>query len=82
MADAALDLPSGGAGQFLAHVSDLSDTDRAISGAYGVETMKGRDFPQRVTFVIAPDGTIARRIQVTDIGGHPAEVLAAIRESM
>ena len=30
MADAALNLPSGGAGQFLAHVSDLSDTDRAI----------------------------------------------------
>jgi len=60
----------------------LCDVDRAVGRAYGAE--KGPDeqwpdFPKRVTFLIDPEGTVAKIYEVTDVGTHPDEVLADIQ---
>ena len=60
----------------------LCDTDQSTGVAY--EAKKGPDenfpdFPKRVTYLIAPDGTIARAWQVTDVKTHPDEVLTDLR---
>jgi peroxiredoxin len=60
----------------------LCDVDRAVGRAYGVERAPDEqypDFPKRITFLIAPDGTVAKVYEVTDVGAHPDEVLADIR---
>jgi thioredoxin-dependent peroxiredoxin len=56
----------------------LSDPDRRVSEAYGAS--KGPDeqfpdFPKRISYLVAPDGTIARRYEVTDVNTHPQHVL-------
>jgi peroxiredoxin Q/BCP len=56
--------------------------DRAIGRLYGAERGPDEqypDFPKRLTFLIAPDGTIRKIYDVTDPAGHPAEVLADIK---
>ena len=50
--------------------------------AYG--TVRGADerfpeFPKRISFLIDPQGNVAKVYEVTDVAGHPAEVLADIR---
>lgn len=50
--------------------------------AYGAARPPDDDWaalPMRVTFLIAPDQTIAKTYEVTDVGGHAAEVLEDIR---
>ena len=37
---------------------------------------KFADFPNRISFLIDPDGTILKVYRVADPGGHAAEVLA------
>jgi peroxiredoxin len=32
-------------------------------------------FPERFSYLIRPDGVIAKAYNVTDVGGHAAEVL-------
>ena len=61
----------------------LSDPTREAGAAYG--TLRPPDHPgasvaRRLTYLIAPDGTIARAWRVTDTSGHADEVLAALRE--
>jgi peroxiredoxin Q/BCP len=56
----------------------LPDTDRKIAAAYGVDTSRG--YARRVTFVIGPDGKIARTFPAVQVEGHDDEVLAAVRE--
>ena len=56
----------------------LSDVDRVVGRAYGVE--RGPDesnphYPKRITFLIDPGGVIARVYEVSDAGAHPAVVL-------
>ena len=56
--------------------------DRAVGRLYGAE--KGADeqypdFPKRITFLIDPEGVVAKVYEVTDVGAHPDEVLADIR---
>ena len=34
------------------------------------------NFPNRISYLIDPDGTISKAYEVTDPGGHAAEVLA------
>jgi len=56
----------------------LSDIDRLVGRAYGVE--RGADeanplYPKRITFLIDPNGIIARVYEVSDAGAHPAVVL-------
>ena len=57
----------------------LCDVDRAVGRAYGAERPADEpypDFPKRITYLIDPTGTVAKAYEVTDPGGHPAEVLA------
>ncbi len=63
----------------------LADTDHAVAeayGAWGVKSMYGRKYHGilRTTFLIGPDGRVARVFQKVKPRGHAAEVLAALRE--
>lgn len=60
----------------------LSDVDRAIGRQYGVE--KGPDeqypdFPRRITFLIDPQGAVAKVYEVSDPAAHPGHVVDDIR---
>lgn len=60
----------------------LSDVDHAVGKAYGAERDPDDKFPafaRRLTFLIRPDGTIAKVYTVTDVESHPDEVLEDIR---
>src|SRR6184192_2009851 len=55
----------------------LSDVDRTVGERY--ETRRAPEEPspeyaKRRTYVIAPDGVIAKAYRVTDIPAHPADV--------
>ena len=57
----------------------LSDVDRAVGTAYEVVRApdhKYANFPERHSYLIDPQGVIAKVYDVTDVGGHAAEVLA------
>jgi thioredoxin-dependent peroxiredoxin len=63
----------------------LADPDHSVAGAYGAwgeKSMYGRKYQGilRNTFLIGPDGTIARVFEKVKPKGHAAEVLAAIRD--
>lgn len=56
----------------------LSDGDRTIGAAYDVLRPPDdpfADYPQRISYLIDPDGVIAKSYEVTDPSGHAAEVL-------
>jgi thioredoxin-dependent peroxiredoxin len=57
----------------------LCDVDHAVGRVYGVE--RGADennpqYPKRMTFVIDPEGKVAKVYEVADAGAHPDEVLS------
>lgn len=54
----------------------ISDSDGAIAAQYGVEDSGG--YLARVTFIIGPDGTIAKTFPKVNPRGHADEVLAAL----
>ncbi len=57
----------------------LSDVDRTVGTAYEVvrsSDHKYADYPERFSYLIDPTGSIAKTYDVTDVGGHAAEVLA------
>ena len=57
----------------------LSDVDRQVGRQYGVLRSgddQYADFPQRLSYLIDPDGVIRKAYVVTDVAGHAAEVLA------
>ena len=61
----------------------LSDIDRDIGRAYGVARGPDEqypDFPKRMTFLINPEGLIAKIYEVADAGGHPEVVLEELRQ--
>jgi peroxiredoxin len=50
-----------------------------VGEAYGAKKgpdEKYPDFPSRISYLIDPDGRIARAYQVSDVSTHPADVLA------
>jgi peroxiredoxin Q/BCP len=54
----------------------LADTEGAVAEAYGVKTRKfGFAMANRETFIIDPEGTIAKHYDDVDPGSHSAEVL-------
>ncbi len=62
----------------------LVDSDHAVAkayGAYGVKRMYGREFEGvlRQTFLIDPEGRLARVWRTVKPAGHAAEVLEALR---
>ncbi len=59
----------------------LADVEGDISSAYGVKTrMFGMTVAKRQTFIIGPDGNIARHYEKVSPDEHSAEVLAALKE--
>jgi peroxiredoxin Q/BCP len=60
----------------------LSDVDRKVAEAYGTAPEPDAKWPvaKRHTFLIDPDGRIAKLYDVRDIPRHPAEVFNDIRE--
>jgi peroxiredoxin Q/BCP len=57
-----------------------SDSDRSISRAYGVGRMLGvLPVHQRVSFLVGPDGAIARVWPSVSPARHAAEVLESVR---
>lgn len=58
----------------------LADTEGNTATAYGVKTrMFGMTVAKRQTFIIAPDGTIARHYEKVKPDVHSAEVLADLK---
>ena len=60
----------------------LSDVDRSVGARY--ETLKAPEEPspenaKRRTYLIDPDGIVAKAYRVTDIPAHPLQVLDDIR---
>ncbi len=63
----------------------LADADHAVAEKYGVwqqKSLYGRKFMGivRTTYLIAPDGKVARRWDNVKVDGHADEVLAAVGE--
>ncbi len=59
----------------------LADTEGDTSAAYGVKTrMFGMTVAKRQTFIIDPDGNIARHYQEVDPDKHSAQVLLDLKE--
>jgi peroxiredoxin Q/BCP len=63
----------------------LSDFDHAVSERYGVWGLKkfmGREYMgvDRATFIVAPDGSLARIFPQVRPAGHALEILQALRE--
>ena len=61
----------------------LSDADQKTATAYGVLTKVGPiAYAKRETFIIAPDGTIAKHYSKVDADKHSAEVLGDLTALM
>lgn len=63
----------------------LADADHAVAEKYGVwqeKSQYGRTYMGivRTTYLIGPDGRVARRWDKVKVDGHAAEVLAAVKE--
>jgi peroxiredoxin Q/BCP len=56
----------------------LCDTDRKLIRELGILSANGRT-PQRVTFVVGKDGTIAKVYDKVDPAKHPKEVLELVK---
>lgn len=55
----------------------LADTDGAAAGAYGVKSSwNGRDIAKRQTFLIDPEGRIAKHYREVDPATHSKQVIA------
>lgn len=60
----------------------LSDEDRRVGELYETKRAPGErspNSPKRRTYLIDPEGRIARAYRVRDIPAHPDEVLADLR---
>jgi peroxiredoxin Q/BCP len=63
----------------------LADTDHSVSEAYGVwgpKTFMGKEYMgvDRTTFIVGPDGKIAKVFENVKPAGHALEILAALKE--
>jgi peroxiredoxin Q/BCP len=59
----------------------LADVEGAASTAYGVKTrMLGMEVAKRQTFIISPDGTVARHYDKVNPSEHSKQVLADLAE--
>jgi peroxiredoxin Q/BCP len=63
----------------------LADADHEVAEKYGVwkkKSLYGREFMgiARTTYLIGPDGKVAKRWDNVKVDGHAEEVLAAVKE--
>ena len=59
----------------------LADVEGAAATAYGVKTrMMGMEVAKRQTFIISPDGTVARHYEKVNPSEHSKQVLADLAE--
>jgi len=59
----------------------LADTEGTTSTAYGVKTrMFGMTVAKRQTFIIGPDGNVAKHYQKVKPAEHSTQVLADLKE--
>jgi len=63
----------------------LADEDKSVMEKYGVwqeKSMYGRKYMgvARTTYLIGPDGKVAKRWDAVKVDGHAEEVLAAVQE--
>ena len=61
----------------------LSDVDRTVGGRYHAVRAAGHqyaDYPERISYLIDPDGVIRRSYAVHDVAGHAAAVIADLTE--
>ena len=60
----------------------LSDADREVGELYETKRAPDEQSPtnaKRRTYLIDPEGRIAKAYRVTDVAGHPAQVLEDLR---
>ena len=55
----------------------LVDVDGELAAKYGIDTSRG--YTPRITYVIGPDGAIAKVYPKVKIDGHSTDVLEVIR---
>lgn len=56
----------------------LSDVDHSVGTAYEVArdaNEKYAEYPRRLSYLIDPEGVVARAYDVTDVAGHAEQVL-------
>jgi len=58
----------------------LCDEDRSVSMHYGAAKKPGQWFARRISYLIDPEGRVARVYEKVRPGRHPDEVLAALDE--
>ena len=58
----------------------LCDTTKAMSMAYGAAADASAKYPDRVTYVLAADGTVESAEKVTDIAAHVDAAVAKLRD--
>ena len=58
----------------------LCDTTKAMSIAYGAAADASAKYPDRVTYVLAADGTVESAEKVTDIPAHVDAAVAKLRD--
>ena len=56
----------------------LSDTDGSVARKYGV--LSARGWAERVTFVLAPDGSVAHVDEQVDVSAHGSDLVGRLRE--
>ncbi len=59
----------------------LSDTDHTVAASYEVTRNVGEkfaEFPRRYSYLIDPDGVIARAYDVTDVARHADQVITDV----
>ena len=59
----------------------LCDTTKAMSIAYGAAADANAKYPDRVTYVLAADGTVESAEKVTDIAAHIDSAVAKLRDT-
>lgn len=53
----------------------LCDEDRAVSMAYGAATTPDQGYPARISYLIDPEGKIAKVYETVVPADHPSQVL-------
>jgi peroxiredoxin Q/BCP len=59
----------------------LCDTDRRVGLAYAACDSADAGYPARISYLIGPDGRVAKAYSKVDPAGHPDQVLRDLPDS-